>query len=289
VGNCGDPAIVRTLRGWGPGTLAMAVGAVLRGRPRSLAADSARILLAFQPPPVIEGRENIPSRQAFVLVGNHFQAPGLWVGMVCLAITRAVAEARAPGGQELHWLGLSDWRWLQFRGRWLPNPLTAVVFPRALRVWGCVPTPSDPADVAGRARALRQILKYLGRRGPHAAGEPQPVAIFPEGTGTIALEEARPGSGAFVQRLSAHGFPVLPVGQWQRDDGRIVIRFGQPFALGEPALGSGLSLDDWARQKMMARVGSLLPPELWGVYAAAVAREMAEQTSGPQAGGGEHS
>ncbi len=281
MGNCGDPAILRTLRGWGPGNLAMAVGAVLRGRRRSLAADAARILPAFQPPPVIEGRENIPARQAFVLVVNHFQAPGLWVGMVALAITRAVAEARAPGGQELHWLGLADWRWLEFRGRWLPNPLSAVVFPRALRVWGCVPTPSDPADVAGRVRALRQILGYLGRRGRGAAAEPQPVAIFPEGTGTIALQEARPGSGAFVQRLSNHGFPVLPLGQYQGPDGRIVIRFGRPFHLGEPPPESDLTLDDWARQRMMGRVGALLPRELWGVYAAAAERGLAEQTDVP--------
>ena len=266
--------------------LAEVLWAVITGKRRSLAADAARVAHLLQPPPLIEGREHIPPRGAFVLVGNHYLTPGVWIGQVCLAITQAVAEARVEGGRELHWLALSEWRWFEFHGHWVPNPLSTLVFSRALRVWGCVPTPANPADVAGGASALRQIMGYLGRRGKGAAAAPEPIALFPEGTGTVALEQARAGSGAFLHRLSSRGFPLLPVAQYQLPEepapslalgaglsgakGRILIRFGRPFRLGDPPPSCPLSLDDWARQKVMGAIGSLMPRELWGVYAEAV-------------------
>jgi hypothetical protein len=279
MGNMGDPTILHAMRSLGPGLLAEICWAVITDKRRSLAADAARVAPLLRPPPLIEGRDNIPPRQAFVLVANHYLTPGVWIGQVCLAISLAVAEARVAGGRDLHWLALAEWRWFEFRGRWVPNPLTALVFSRALRVWGSVPTPANPADVAGGASALRQVMGYLGRRGKGAAAEPQPVALCPEGTGTIALGPARPGSGAFLQRLSSRGFPLLPVAQWQLPEGRILIRFGRPFYLGDPPAGCPLSLDDWARQKAMGTVGSLMPPELWGVYAEAAATELAAQNN----------
>lgn len=276
MGNMGDPTILRALKGLGPRLLAEALWAMVTGKRRSLADDSGRVAQLLQPPPLIEGRENIPSRQAFVLVANHYLTPGVWIGLVCLAISRAVAEARVAGGRDLHWLALSEWRWFECRGHWVPNPLTALVFSRALRVWGSVPTPANPADVAGGAAALRQVMGYLERRGKGAAAEPQPVALCPEGTGTIALGPARPGSGAFLHRLSGRGFPLLPVAQWQLPEGRLLIRFGRAFYLGDASPDCPLSLDDWARQKVMGTVGSLMPPELWGEYAKAAA-ELAGQ------------
>ncbi|MHB1134356.1 MAG: hypothetical protein ACYC4L_18450 [Chloroflexota bacterium] len=271
-----DTTLPRSVLAWGPRLWATLLGAVVRNQPRSLGEDAALLLAKLQPPPLVEGRENIPARQAFVLVGNHHQPPRIWVGMLVAAISRVVAEARPPGAGDLHWLALANWRWFQWRGHGVPHPLTTLVFGRVLRVWGAVPTPSDPADVAGRARALRQVLGYLGRKRRAAGAAPQPVAMFPEGTGTIALAEAQPGSGAFLQRLSSHGFPLLPVASfWQAAEGRLHIRFGRPFYVGAPPPGCALSLDDWARRRVMGRIGTLLPRELWGVYAEAVAEELA--------------
>ena len=264
----GDPSFLRGAPGFFPWLLLRAIWWLLLGRPRSLAADARLIAQRLDPPPRVEGARHIPPRGPFVLVGNHFQAPNVWIGWVAAAISSVVAEARAEGGKDLHWLALSEWRWLQIGERWVPNPLSALLFPRAARVWGLVPTPSNPADVAGRARALRAALAYLGLRGRGRAAEP--VALFPEGTATVALAEALPGSGAFLYSLSRRGVPLVPVGVFAEDD-NLVLRFGEPFALASAPPGAREDVDAWARRRVMTAIGRLLPRHLWGAYADAIA------------------
>ncbi len=268
----GDANFLRGAPGFFPRLLPEAVWAVLRGRRRSLAADCRRLAALLDPPPRVEGLEKVPPRGPFLLVANHFQARGIWIGWLVAALTDAVARARAPGQQEIHWLVLSEWRWFQLGRRWVPNPFTALVFARAARVWGLVPTPSNPADVAGRAAALREVLGYLGRRGRGDEGPGEPVGIFPEGTATVALGPALPGTGAFLQRLSSRGVPLLPVGIFQ-EEGVLVLRFGAPFFVGDPPPGLAEDVDDWARRRVMVAIGRLLPRDLWGHYAEALAVE----------------
>ena len=256
-----DDTLLRSVAAWGPRNWVMLLDVVIRGRP----ARSARTRPACCPRcnrrRSSSGREHIPEREAFVLVGNHHQSPGIWIGMVVAAISRAVAEARPPGAGDLHWLALGDWRWVIWRGYGVPHPVTGLLFGRALHAWGAVPTPSDPADVAGRARALRQVLGYLGRRGRTTGRPPQPVAIFPEGTGTIALAEAQPGSGAFLAAPQQPRLPAAAGGPLLAGRGGAPAHsLRPPFHLGEPPPDCALALDDWARQSVMGRVGALLPP-----------------------------
>ncbi|MHB1006334.1 MAG: hypothetical protein ACYC3S_11960 [Chloroflexota bacterium] len=239
---------------------------LLRGKPRSLAEDAALVVCLLDPQPRMEGLEHIPASEPFVLVGNHYQPPGIWIGWVAAAITAAVAQARCEGGRELHWLAIAEWRWFQIAGRWVPNPVTSLIFPRASQIWGLVPTSARPTDIAGRARALREIMGYLGRRSRGGrVGSAEPVAIFPEGRATVALEDAMPGTGAFLQRLSGRGVPLLPVGI-HHEERTIVIRFGEPFLVGQPPAET-VDVDTWARERVMATIGRLIPASLWGYYA----------------------
>lgn len=243
-----------------------AVWAALVGRPRSLARDAKRIAALLDPPPRVENLHLIPPHDPFLLVANHFQVPGLWIGWTVATITSAVAGVRGPEGRELHWAILSGWPLFEVAGRWVPNPIASVLFPRASRVWGMISISARPADVAGRARSAMRILSCLGCRKEPDRARPEPVGIFPEGKATVALEAPRRGVGALLHRVSNCGVPLLPVGVYQ-DEGRLVIRFGEPFHLKDGPSDEGEGLDAWAGRQVMIAIGRLLPERLWGAYA----------------------
>lgn len=263
----GDPLLVSALLRLGPGLLAEAAWSVMAGSRRSLATDAARMIERLHPRPEIEGQNHIPPRGPFFLVGNHYQAPRLWIGWIAAAITQAVATVREPGAREIHWMMVADWR-RTVLGVSVSNPLSSLVFPRAARTYGLIPIPSEPGDVRGRARALMRALEYLGRRGKGMTAVEEPVAMFPEGAGTVDLQPAKSGSGAFLHRVSSMGVPVLPVGAFD-ENGKLRLRFGESFRL-PAAPPEGETLDDWARREVMVSIGRLLPEHLWGAYADAV-------------------
>ncbi len=261
-----DITLLQALREVGPGLPGELALSLLMGKRRSLAEDARRVTARITPPPRVEGLQRVPSRAPFLLAANHFQAPDHWIGLVAATISAAVATVRAPESRDLHWVVISEWRSFEFDGAWVPNPLSSLIFPRACRMWGLIPMPARPSDVAGRARALRQVLACLGVGRGTAA--PEPVALFPEGTASFALEEARPGSGAFLHRVSILEIPLLPVGAYV-EEGTLVVSFGELFSL-PAAPPAGEDLDVWARRQVMVAIGRLLPRELWGAYADAI-------------------
>ena len=270
VGHGRGGRLLKGLRRVEPGFLTEVAWSVLVGSRRSLAHDCRRVVGLMAADVRIEGLPLVPRREPFLLVANHFQSADLWVGWVAAAITAAVAEAREPERSEIHWVIISEWRWFELGGVWVPNPVSAWLFPRACHVWGLIPMPARPSDVAGRARALRRVLAYLGVRRGEEAAAPEPVAMFPEGRATMALGEAKPGVGAFLHRVNSRGVPLLPAGVYQ-ESGTLFVRFGGPFALRGAPSEEG-ELDDWARQQVMVAIGRLLPRRLWGAYADAIAR-----------------
>lgn len=264
----GDPLLLKAMVRVGPRLMGRYAWSLLTGTPRSIATDAAQLATRLDPPAKIEGVELIPPREPFLLAANHYQAPGLWIGWVAIAITAAVASTREPNLRETHWMVAAEWGQTGLGGRWMSAPGSRWLFLRAAAVWGGIALPPNPGDVRGRARALRQVMAHLGHRRGEEEGDGEPVAMFPEGAATVALGEARPGSGAFIHRVNSLGVRLLPVGVHD-DEGALVIRFGAPFLL-PPQPPAGEEADDWARREVMASIGRLLPEPLWGRYAEAI-------------------
>ena len=219
------------------------------------------------------GLDQIPKRGTFILVANHFQRGRWWVGWVVAAITHAVASARDPAAGELHWVVFSRWRWFEVAGRWVPNPISSVLFPRAARAWGLIMMPPQPSEVSGRARALRELISIIDHRRRGTGAAPEPVGLFPEGEASVELREARAGTGSLLLRASSLGVPLLPVGVHAEGDGALVISFGAPFLLDNAPSAGQEALDSWARRRVMVAIGRLLPRQLWGAYETDIAKE----------------
>jgi hypothetical protein len=79
------------------------VASVARGTLRSVGADSAGILRGAMPPPRALGTTHLPARGPYVVVGNHYERPGLWAGWGTMIVAASVRAARA-GTDDLHWL-----------------------------------------------------------------------------------------------------------------------------------------------------------------------------------------
>jgi 1-acyl-sn-glycerol-3-phosphate acyltransferase len=241
---------------------------VALGRPRSLGDDSAAGLRGAYPPPRTLGREHLPRSGPFVVVGNHYQRPGLWAGWGAMLVNAAVRQT-GERPRELHWLmtaELLDFRLGPVR---VPRALLRWVFRRfAYRVYGFGLVTARESGEVGGAVGLRVAARWLG------AGEP--VGVLPEGTASVALCEARPGVGLFLAWLTRGGVPLVPVGIAELD-GVLTARFGAPFHLPPARGGNKAERDAALREAVMVAIARLLPPALWGYSAPAVERAVATE------------
>jgi SAM-dependent methyltransferase len=231
--------------------------ALITGGTRSFADDSAALEAALPRCPSVEGGAHLPPRGGVVLVANHYQRRGLWIGWAGAAITGAVRRRRS-GDPPVRWTVVEDWR---IGGRVLPG--TGWVFRGIARAWSMVPMPTGRGDVRGRAAALRK-LEALVRAG-------EVVGVFPEGAGGRAgvPGEALPGVGRWLRRQAESGARVVPVAVAERD-GTLAVRLGRPLTPEEaadpmpfvrrlygelgprPAAGRG-GLGRWGRAKRLLR------------------------------------
>ena len=244
------------------------IWAVLRGRTRSLPADVEATLMAARPKPQALNEQHIPPEGAFVLVGNHYERPGLkvfWGGMLA---SHAVARRRASQ-RSLRWLMTSEW--YNFRLGPLPVPVWALrwLFRRLAQVYGLVIVPRAAERRVGQAAALRTILNVV-------RGSGDAIGLFPEAIGTGQLIEPMPGVSSFLLLLSNHGIPILPVGIFE-EEGKLTASFGPPFLIQVPRGVEKGERERLASQQMMVAIGRLLPRELWGVYAPAVEEALAQE------------
>lgn len=227
--------------------------AVALGRKRSLGMDSAGGLRGARPAPQALDVGHIPSTGPFIVVGNHYTRPGLWVGWASMVVNRSIREAR---GRDLHWLMVSELLDLRAGPLRIPRRLIAYVFARFVRSYGFGLVSAREAGVVGGVAGLRTAARYLAAE--------EPVGILPEGTASTALTEARPGVGEALAWLTRGGIPLVPVGIAELE-GALTARFGPPFVL-EPMNGSREERDQRFRDQTMVAIGRLLPSDLWGHY-----------------------
>ncbi len=241
---------------------------LLRGNPRSLAADCRAMVARMRPVPRVVGVRNIPQRGPFVLVANHFEGRGFWIGWTAALLTHAVARARSTGrmpnarGDQLHWLVVADTGRSGVRGWKKLIRGTGWALRRAAHVWGLVPLPRPDAPVMRRAMALRRLVRLAS---PPPAGAGEPAAFFPEGEGDgfAGLRRAPDATGDLLALLGRRGVPAVPAAVWL-EEGRLTARIGEawlPIAAG----GQGT-------EEAMARIGVMLPESMWGAYRDAIAR-----------------
>src|SRR5271166_5369652 len=86
--------------------LALAGYFVLRGRPRCLGSDFRFLLPHMPKAPVVQGTEYLPTTGPLVIVGNHYQRPGLWMGWAAMVVGRAVFEHT---NRDIRWVAISEW------------------------------------------------------------------------------------------------------------------------------------------------------------------------------------
>ncbi len=235
--------------------LAQAVYFLVLGRPRNLGVDFDWLVPHLPSFPIVEGTENLPARGPLVIVGNHYQRDGLWMGWSAMLLGRAIYE---HCGSDVHWIAITEWDNYRIAGIPIPNSVTRFIFDRFFRTFGFIGMVPPSAPVADRARSVRKILETVSRGGL--------VGIFPEGGigETPALIEAVPGSGALVLRLSRLA-PVVPAAVYDSEEG-LVIRFGSQLSLTLQEEGPKSEQDAKVRAIMMGALARLLPESLRGPF-----------------------
>ena len=230
--------------------------AVALARPRSLARDALEVLRHMPAPPLVRGSDRIPEDGGFVVVGNHYERPGLWMAWPALLISHVVRERT---GSDVHWIAIQEWEGFALRGVPIPRAVTRAVFERAFRTYAIIAMPPSDAPAAARAGSMRSAAHHV-KRGSI-------LGLMPEGTvgPTPELLPARVGAGSFLLFLAGSGARLLPVGIFE-DDGRLVTQFGEPFQLSVPPGVTKDARDTWARNQVMLEIRNLVPEALWGAY-----------------------
>jgi hypothetical protein len=231
---------------------------LIDGSRRPVAIDAEHVIAAWPEQPVVTGRQYIPANGAMVVVANHYQRRGLWIGFTGGVLAAEIRRARLDGAS-VRFAVIGD---LRIGGRQVPG--SGLLLRRIAAIWGMSALPTDPRDRSGRARALRRLYK---RAEAPPRGDGEPILLFPEGTegNSGGLREALPGSGALLELLARAGCPILPAAVWETR-GRLTARFGPAFPLAIPNSVAGNDRDRWVRARAMREVAVLLPARLRGAY-----------------------
>ena len=229
---------------------------MLRNQPRNLGQDFRFLINNLPATPVVAGSDNLPATGPCVLVANHYERPGLWMGWSGAMLARAVHE---HSGLRLRLVAITEWSDYRLGPFIVPPALTRCLCGRFFRVFGFIPMEPASAGASRRADGVR--------RGLQAVRKGEIIGLFPEGDigETPAMIPAQEGSGSFMLALAARGAPIIPVGIFE-NDGRLHIRFGPPVDV-DAARGAPRKTRDRAASYLaMTAVASLVPPEIQGSY-----------------------
>ncbi|MEX2237104.1 MAG: hypothetical protein WEB00_06190 [Dehalococcoidia bacterium] len=190
-------------------------------RKRDFLADCRAMEAKLGPRARVTGMENIPSSGPLVIVANHLQGPGLWIGWPVALATAAVARAR---GDFTHWLVSVDYDRDSVEGAKKLIPGTRWAFARVAHAWSMIPV--DPQKPGGAARGLLQLVR-----------EGKVAGVFPEGAVQglkDGLHDPQPTAMRLLVRAAASGAVLLPVA-FAVEGGTLTCAFLRPEASAEAA------------------------------------------------------
>ncbi len=252
----------------------------LLGRHRCFTDDARACMRRLSPAVELRGESHIPEGGGYVITPNHYYRPGFSSHWSALAIS-----ARIPN---VHWVMTGE---LTFPGQPIIAPLgmpvTRFALGRAAAAYGfsaMPPMPPRPRDAAARAAAVRHVLRYA------ATSREAIIGLAPEGGdqpgGQLSIPPA--GAGRFCLLLAAAGLRFLPVGVYEQD-GRLVLHFGEPYALQIPHACTPDEKDREAAFSVMNHIAPLLPASLRGAFGSgepspAVGYNSAEEAEPPRTG-----
>lgn len=172
---------------------------VFLGRRRDFLVDCRAMEAKLGEHGRVEGAENIPQTGALLIVANHLQGPGLWIGWPVALATAAIERAR---GDFSHWLVSIDYDRSKVGGAKRLIPLVEWSFARVAHAWSMIPVdPKHPGS------AVRRILTHVR--------EGEVCGLFPEGSVqglTDGLQPPQDAAMRLMDRAAAAGAILVPVG-----------------------------------------------------------------------------
>lgn len=192
------------------------------GTRESVDAFSRGVTERIQPPAVIEGLEHLPADPRFILVPNHYERKGLWILHCASVITQVIRQRYGPGDPPVRWVVTANWPPIKL-GKWTLASPGDILLPKVAHVLHCYPVSFAGTNAQFTAQSIRRILK-------EAPESDRPLGLFPEGAAGIAgqLTDPLPGVERLIAHLGKRGMPAVPCGI--SENGRFIIRFGQPIA-----------------------------------------------------------
>lgn len=171
----------------------------------------------------VEGRQHVPREGPCIVVANHLQGPGWWIGWPTALATATFAEER--DGESLRWAvsvnydreSVGGFKRLAVGTRWM--------FSRIANTWGMVGI--DASRPGSAARSLIDVV---------SGGES--VGVFPEGAtqGLHQLHPPQPGAMRLIDRLANAG-TIVPVAFYLKN-GILVAVFETPVVSAHEAWAS---------------------------------------------------
>jgi len=229
------------------------VRAAILGRCRLPQADGEQVLQELHPSPTIGGLEHLPESGPCLVVANHFNGPGVWVGLPAALLSAVIGRARPDA--TVRGVGVAAYHDARLWGIVpIPEWLTEAIFCRFYAVYGIIRMPNMPAGAQRRSTAARAVLKALSRG--------DVVLLFPEGgnVSQFIMRRIQIGVGNLVALAGRAGVPIVPGAVTVDADGRFCVCLGPAITTGGR---SGRELED----AIGAHIAEMLPPELRGPYA----------------------
>ncbi len=113
------------------------------------------LLNRHMPRPILNGVEYLPQSGAFIIVANHYQRPGMWIGWVGALVVEAVNAIR-PARTPLR-IVVTDTQRMTVRGRERIVPLSGWFLKRVRALLGNDPDFGGTAGCVG-TRCRAQII-----------------------------------------------------------------------------------------------------------------------------------